>query len=346
MRKITNFMKSRNMRKGLAGIIIAMAAMVSICGCGQEDVNNYASVQIGKKSYDLTEDVEEFIRKFNGDGHYIGIFSTTVGCTENAIKDIMLFPDGHTENLYESYEMLPEPDSYYRMDIVCSSFLEPPEEELERVLASAKTYSMHGFENSDWHINWNGKYVLGAGIAKEYSVSGIDEIYGKKDAEEWFPEKNINTLKEINAKCKLVDYHTVADFTRRFFVLAAVYYDGVPVDLYSYFPEDIYGEWEACNYMQYGLRQLQPLHTTFPYIMDGPTYSLADYTDINWESIGLECAFDTAYREGAERIVNGEISEVVAVSLTEKSVKVTVMKKEDSILIYDPKLDSLYFSKD
>lgn len=208
-------------------------------------------------------------------------------------------------------------------------------------MASAKHFYIRF--NEDYPTSINNRYRLGDDMMELYSLKyEMDRIDNSNECLKQLNKNGIDNLLDLSERCIFDGYYTVApnSITPE---LIAVFYDGHPVDLSAYMPDDLQFAYNECSEMNYGLNNYHNLYTTYPYIMDGIPNREYEYSDTYHESVELECAFDYAYLNGAKKILAGEISEVVAVSFCEYNCRFTVMKSDDLLLNYDNETDKAYF---
>jgi len=332
-------------RKYLSWFSIFLVLLFA-CGCSYGRDNSkkgYATVYIDGIDYDLTQDINTLGRQWAEKGYYASTSFEYVVDGACELKAYAFLPDGTlTEGLSYKDRLHEENESLRMLSIVCIGGLDRTQNELEYTMASAKHFYIRFDEEHPTSIN--NRYRLGDDMMELYSLKyEMDRIDNSNECLKQLNKNGIDNLLDLSERCIFDGYYTVASNSSSTSELIAVFYDGHPVDLSAYISDDLQSAYNECSEMNYGLHKYHNLYTTYPYIMDGNPNREYEYSDTYLESVGLECAFDYAYLNGAKKILAGEISEVVAVSFCENNCRFTVMKADDLLLNYDNETDKAYF---
>lgn len=309
-------------RKKVWRAAAVMLCCILLCGCGKDE-SSCTSITLNGRSYNLADAPEKVIGKmvkndcFVEDTYMLNVFEAS-GRPEGTVIQ--------SAQQMEAYRGKTAVDLSLRiMDAV-------PEDDLERILKSAITYHFSARTDQNTDMQWNGQVDL----KKDFSELFETEL-PKGHVEEWEKECNelgIHTLKDLDAKCKLPGFHSYMYGPN--IALMAVFFDGTPVDLYDYMPEMLTEE----KLEEY---QGMELYTSHSSIMPLITYTISekpkkitmpeDLIPIWRDSHFLDQAFDHAQKEGALRMSAGEVSEVVAISISDHHYcEISVMKKDGKIL--------------
>lgn len=300
-----------------------MLCCIFLCGCGN-DKSACASITLNGKSYNLTDSPEKVIGKmvendcFVEDVYALNVFETS-GRPEGTVIQSAEQMDSYRE----------KPRVYLDLHILDSV----PEDNLEKILKGAITYRFLAREETDSDMQWNHQFDLRADMGDLFETGLPNGSI--KEWEEKCSEWGIYTLHDLDAKCKLTGFHSYMYGTN--IALMAVFFDGTPVNLYDYMPEKLSQE-KQDEYQGMGLytghTSIVPLISYVIYEKPVKRITPEDLIPLWRDSHYLDQAFDNAQKEGALRISSGEVSEVVAISITDHHCcEISVMKKEGKILI-------------
>lgn len=299
-------------------LCIALTGLL-LCGCGSNYKNDCSRIRINNHSYDLSKDTDRVISDMVKNGLYV-MDSNYVQFYDKSGNPGNELLDNTNAELYRQKPCV---------NVYLGRFETVPDDELQKILSHEVMYKFRRYD--DFDVDIDDKISLSKDFDDYYEIDLPDT--NSREIIDAFSDKGINSLKDLDAKCKLPGFYSFLYYNEM--SLLAVYFDGEPVDIYQYLEEDL-SEEKIAEYRSISVTGHPAIAPLIVYVMDGSNSVTVDDLDTMWrESHMLYYAFYNAIREGAIKISDGEISQVIAISVTDKnSCAVSVINKEGKTLVY------------